>query len=380
MQHSRHPSLSQESAVLYNKTEHPKGDESMGSTFKRLVVLLATAAAFTSACFAQGRTGGFEGRLVDPNGAQIVNVDATIHMKNTATGETRSIPLPDSGVFSITGLAPGMYDLNIPIASAMYNTYEQKSITITGGKVLKSDIPVPWGINLGTIGDDPTMLGADMRARAGDVSGPAPRTADGKPDLSGMWYVIPEDRGVRAPIPLQKWADDMNKQLQKLNQQGPAVYCLPQSAVPITLPFPHKFVQAKDVLIHITEFTTPGYRQIFLDGRPHPPAAEWNPAWMGHSTGRWEGDTLVVDTIGFNEIAPAFGVHTEKLHVVERYTRPERGRLEVEITATDPEAYTGEWKFKLKAGLIPTEEILEFVCPENNLDALHNGHPWRGRP
>jgi len=73
------------------------------------------------------------------------------------------------------------------------------------------------------------------------------------------------------------------------------------------------------VIVHITEFTTPGYRQIFIDGRPHP--KDWNPSWMGHSTGKWDGDTLVVDTVGFNEITPGFGIHTEKLHVVERFQR-----------------------------------------------------------
>jgi hypothetical protein len=348
---------------------------------KRWAAVLGACVAITSTvALGQGATGRIEARLVDPNGAQVVNVDANVYVKNTATGETKSMPLPKEGVFTIAGLAPGVYDLTIPIQSAMYAAYEQKTITIAPAQVVKADLNVGWSINLGTIGDDPTMLGADMRKRAGDVSGPTPRTADGKPDLNGMWYVIPQDRGARPPIPMQKWAEDMNQQLQKINQQGAHVYCLPQSATPITLPFPHKFVQTKDVLVHITEFTTPGYRQIFLDGRPHPPADEWNPAWMGHSVGHWEGDTLVVDSVGFNEIATGYSVHSEKLHVVERYRRPNRGRIEVEITANDPDAWTGEHKFTVIAGLIPTEEILEFVCPENNLDALHNGQPWRGRP
>jgi Carboxypeptidase regulatory-like domain len=353
----------------------------MTVSIRRAATLLALLLACGGTSFAQGSLGRISGRLIDPNGALIVNVDATIHVKNTATGEMKSVPLSKAtGEFTVTGLEAGVYDVSIPISSAMYSAYQQKSVTLKAGQVMKGDISIAWGINLGTIGDDPTMLGADMRKRAGDVSGPTPRTADGKPDLSGMWYVIPLDRGAIPPVPMQKWADDMQKELNKINQQYAAVYCLPQSAIPTSLPFPHKFVQTKDVLVHITEFTTPGYRQIFLDGRPHPPATEWNPAWMGHSVGHWEGDTLVIDTVGFNEITPGFGVHTEKLHVVERIRRPNRGLIEIEMSATDPDAWTGEWKYKYTAGLTPNEEILEFVCPENNLDVLHNGPPWRGRP
>lgn len=342
--------------------------------------LLVCMAVFPHATFAQVAPGAFAAKLLDPNGAEIVNVEATLYLKNMATGATQSMNLPLNGEFTFSGLEPGIYDLSIPIQSAMYSAFEQTTITIASGETLKTNLQIEWGINLGTIGDDPTMLGADMRKRAGDTSGPPPRNADGKPDLSGMWYNIPGDRGARPQPPLQPWAEEMNKQLQKINRQHAGVYCLPQSAVPITLNFPHKFVQTKDLLIHFTEFTTPGYRQIFLDGRPHPPAEEWNPAWLGHSTGRWEGDTLVVESVGFNEITPGFGVHTEKLKVIERYRRPDNGKLEVEIIATDPEAYTGEWRYSFTAGLTPTEEILEFVCPENNVDVLHNGQPWRGRP
>ncbi len=357
-----------------------RGGEYMSAFIRRLAAL-AVLLASAGASLAQGSLGGIAGRLVDPNGAVIVNVDATIYVKNTATGEIKSTPLSKAtGEFIVTGLKAGVYDVNIPISSAMYSTFEQKSVTLKAGENMRGDINIAWGMNLGTIGDDPTMLGADMRKRAGDVSGSTPRMADGKPDLSGMWYVIPLDRGAIPPVPMQKWADDMQKQLNKINQQYAAVYCLPQSAVPTSLPFPHKFVQTKDLLVHITEFTTPGYRQIFLDGRPHPPANEWNPAWMGHSVGHWEGDTLVIDTAGFNEITQGFGVHTEKLHVIERISRPNRGLLEIEMTATDPDAWTGAWGYKYTAGLTPNEEILEFVCPENNLDVLHNGQPWRGRP
>ena len=351
---------------------------------RRLAVFMACTAALCNVSFAQGGLGSFSARMVDPNGAVITNLESVaVSMTNKATGEVKSVPLPVSGEFTITGLAPGAYDLTIPIGCCMYTQYEQQGINIEAGKETKQDLPISWGMNLGTIGDDPVQLANDMRAAAGDVSGPTPRMPDGKVDFSGFWANIPgaPGQGPRLP-PMQPWAAEMQQQLQKLNTQNAGAYCLPQFAVPIVGSFPYKVYQSRDALISITEFVTPGWRQVFMDGRPHPPMDEWNPAWHGHSIGYWEGDTLVIDTIGFNEITPGFGVHSEKLHVVERWRRPDRGRLEVEITATDPDAWTGEHKFSFAAGLAPNQEVLEFICAENNQDVMFWGseRAWRGRP
>ena len=345
--------------------------------FILFAILLAAAAV------AQ-KPGGITGKIIDKNGAVITGIDASIHMRNMASGQDYPAVVSREGNYAVNGLPGGVYDLNIPIACCMYRTYTQKSVTIKEGETLTLDLNLDWGINLGTIGDDPGMLGNDMRARAKDTVGPTPRMPDGKVDFSGMWYTIPEDFGrlIGARFPLQPWAADMQKKLMAIpgNDQNPASYCLPQSAIPTMLPFPQKIIQTPTQIIHLVEFMTPGYRQIFLDGRKHPPE-DWNPAWMGHSVGHWEGDTLVIDTVGFNEVAPGFAVHSEKLHVIERFRRPDKGHLEVEITAEDPEAYTGVYKTSLKAGLTPGEEILEFVCPENNKDPLHfGGLGWKGRP
>jgi hypothetical protein len=174
---------------------------------------------------------------------------------------------------------------------------------------------------------------------------------------------------------------------RKLNEvrgpdaQNPGAYCLPQFAVLTMTIFPYKFVQADTAIMQMVEFMTPGWRQIFMDGRPHPKPEDWNPAWHGHSVGRWEGDTLVIDTVGFNEVTPGFGIHTEKLHVVERIRRPSMNRLEIEITAEDPDAWTGPWTTTRSGALAPDHEILEFVCPENNKDAItFGGLGWKGRP
>jgi hypothetical protein len=352
-------------------------------------VLLFVFVAFTNAALAQGAAGSIAGRLLDPNGLPIGNLDqqsVVLTMTETATGKVYSVPVQASGSYELKGLPAGNYDLSVPIQGAMYRSFEQKSVTIAAGKTLRKDLPIPWSINLGTIGDDPTTLSNDLRARSKDTAGPTPRTAEGKPDFSGIWYNVPNNTP-RARVPMKPWAEEISKQLQRINQgenggpgnQGPAAYCLPQSAIPLTLPFPYEFVQTPGRMVQITEFTTPAYRMIYMDGRKHP--EEWNPAWYGHSVGHWEGDTLVVDTVGFNEITPGFGVHSEKLHVVERIRRPSRGQLIVDITAEDPEAWTGPYQTQIVAGLVTGEEILEFVCPENNKDPLHfGGLGWKGRP
>jgi hypothetical protein len=113
-------------------------------------------------------------------------------------------------------------------------------------------------------------------------------------------------------------------------------------------------------------------RQVFLDGRGHP--KELNPAWLGHSVGHWEDDTLVIETVGFNGrswLDMAGHPHTEKLRVVERYRRPDLGHLELEITIEDSEALERPWVQKRRSNLVLNEEILEFVCNENERDSQH---------
>jgi hypothetical protein len=346
-----------------------------------LSCLVLWALALSQTVFAQEVSGTITGTLLDPSGKVVTGLAVPVQLKNTATGDQFTSTVSDNGTYALTRLPAGSYDLNVPMACCMYRTYQQKSVTLTAGQTLHLDFHVEWGINLGTIGDDPVMLNDDMRRKAKNVSGPAPRMPDGKPDFSGMWVPVADPGNPQPRIPLQPWAADMQKKLQEsgANAQNAAAYCLPQSAVPTTNPFDFKLVQNASVIVHMTEFTTPGYRQIFIDGRSHP--NDWNPAWMGHSTGKWDGDTLVVDTVGFNEVTPGYGIHTEKLHVVERFQRPDKAHLEVDITAEDPDAYTAPFTRKVRAALVPDEEILEFVCAENNKDPLHfGGLGWKGRP
>jgi hypothetical protein len=177
---------------------------------------------------------------------------------------------------------------------------------------------------------------------------------------------------------LQPWAAELLRQrLENNSKDYPGGFCLPANAAPITRAFPYKFVQTPALMVVLHESDTPGVRQIFLDGRAHP--ADPNPTWQGHSIGRWDGDTLVVDTTGYNDRSwlSLSGIpHTEKLHTVERIRRPDYGHIEVEITMDDSEAFTGPWKRTFTATLAPPdEEIMEFICTENNRDANH----YRGK-
>jgi hypothetical protein len=346
---------------------------------------VASVAALSVALAAQQGPGGIAGTILDPNGNVIMGyTDGFVTMRNTATGAEFRAEIKTDGTFELTGLPAGTYEFAAPLTGAMYRPYRQDNVVIAAGQTLQMKVPIPWGINLGTFGDDPNMLAKDM-ARSGEkLTGPPPRTPDGKPDLSGVWAPAPVPGAPPNPFPLQPWAAEMQKQLQAArgpDAQNPGAYCLPQGAVPFTTPFPWKLVQTPSVIVHITEFTTPGFRQIFMDGRPHPSPDEWNPSWHGHSIGRWEGDTLVIDTVGYNEVTPGFGIHTEKLRTIERIRRPVMNRLEIELTAEDPDAYTRPWTTTIYGALAPDHEILEFVCPENNKDAItFGGLGWKGRP
>jgi hypothetical protein len=352
--------------------------------FTRLIVLTAIGLALSPSFAALQGLGTVAGRLVDPNGNTAKGLeDTSIRLTNTATKQELTATVSQaSGEFTVANVPPGMYDVAIPIACCLYRSFAQKAVTIKAGEVLRLDAQLEWGMNLGTIADDPGILGSDMRARAGKVTGPTPRTPDGKVDFSGVWSFIRRAGGGGGPArpPLKPWAAEIQKKLQEMNvDQNAAAYCLPQTAVPTMLTYPQKFVQGRTTIIQLADFFTPGYRQIFIDGRGHP--ADWNPSWLGHSVGTWDGDTLVVETVGFNEITPGFGIHSEKLRVVERFQRPDLGRLRVDIVAEDPEAWTGPLRSVAEAVLTPDEEVLEWVCAENNKDPLHfGGLAWRGRP
>jgi hypothetical protein len=212
-------------------------------------------------------------------------------------------------------------------------------------------------------------------------------TSDGKPDLSGVWIVsqsfvdgVPKyARNLAADLEpaeapsLQPWAKAlMEQRMGDLGKEFPPSRCLPPG-VPLidAIPAPFKIVQTPELTVILYEGWTI-YRQIFIDGRELP--KDPNPAWMGYSVGHWEGDTLVVSSGGFNDrswLDLTGHPHTEALHVVERFRRRNFGNLEIQITIDDPMAYRKPWTVTENAKILPDDELIEFICNENEKDLEH---------
>ena len=192
-------------------------------------------------------------------------------------------------------------------------------------------------------------------------SGPAPRL-DGKLDLSGVWVPtttsLPSDPSYQ---PAFKKIYDERK--ANKGKDDPEKFCLPNGAVRVN-PLPYKIVQGPNMIALLWEGNTHSYRRFFLDGRK--PNLDVEPeSCTGLSNGKWEGDTLVVDTVGFNDKSwlDATGKpHSDAMHLVERYKRPDLGHLNVDLTIEDPKAFTKPYSFTRSFTLAPGWELQEYVC------------------
>jgi Protein of unknown function (DUF2012) len=342
-----------------------------------LVTLLVCAAPLTLG--AGEATGGLTGRVLDPDGGLVARLEADVILTDTVSAKQVLGRLTKDGSYTVKNVPSGTYTLDLTVPSRIYEHFRRTNVVIEAGHPQLLDLRMAWGMNLGTVGDDPLLQGADLRAKTRNIEGSVPRTSDGRPDLSGVWTNI-GDGGPPPSMPMKPWAQKMFDDLMAIKQDNPGAYCLPQVAVPSMMNYPTRFIRGEDRFVQITEDMDPGYRQIFMDGRKHPDPADWNPAWYGHSVGHWDGDTLVVDTVGFNEITWGFGIHTEKLHIIERYTRLNRGRIQVELLAEDPDAWTGPFTRKWQLGLADGVEIVEFVCAEGYPSKAMQRAPWKGRP
>jgi hypothetical protein len=206
--------------------------------------------------------------------------------------------------------------------------------------------------------------------------GVAPRTPQGKPDFSGVWspdrtfiYDIGSALSPGETLPLQPWAEALTK--ARMSKDDPEANCLP-TGVPRMAPYPWRIVQTPTHMFFLFEGNIHSYRQIFLDGRKH--EADPDPTWYGDSIGTWEGDTLAVDSVGFNDkfwFDFAGHPHTEQLHIIERYRRPDLGRLEFDVTIDDKGAYTKPFTMHGKSTLQVDTELTEYICNENNQDVPH---------
>jgi hypothetical protein len=239
-----------------------------------------------------------------------------------------------------------------------------------------------------------------------DLTARAPRTADGKPDLSGVWirFDDPEPNGPapgRPPLvkggnagagfkdglPFQPWAADLQK--KRAAEQGlndPDGLCLPQGPLQYHIdPQPFKILQTPRQILYISE-SNYGLRTIYMDGRSLPPLGNVQPYWNGYSIGRWESDTLVVESNNFHGVDPtnprAVGLpdsylgagwldhrgspYTEAMKLTERFRRVNYGLLDIELTIDDPKAYTRPFTVRVSQRIVGDgSEMIEFICHEN---------------
>jgi hypothetical protein len=250
-----------------------------------------------------------------------------------------------------------------------------------------------------------------------NLTAPTPRRADGKPDLSGMWAAgagggrgggrggreggaAPEGpplatffnvgAGFADGLPFQPWARELREQrLADDMKDNPDAWCLPMGFMQFHLhPQPRRMVHTDDLLL-IQYEANYGLRTIFLDGRELPPQGEPQPWWYGYSVGRWDGDDLVVETNNLRgaprneeEITPLSTIrdgwldvngtpYSDQARFIERFRRPTFGTLQIDVTLDDPKAYTAPWTVRVNQRLLPDEEIIEFICNENERSTPH---------
>jgi hypothetical protein len=201
-----------------------------------------------------------------------------------------------------------------------------------------------------------------------------PRTPDGRVDLSGLWNAVdgrfltnlPRRAGIE--ISMTPWAEALyQERLSNAAKDRPSGFCLPHTLPDAMLipGYPWKVVQTPGLVVILFENFTQ-YRQIFTDGRAFPELR--NPTWFGYSIGRWEGDTFVVDTVGFNDrswLDDTGHPRSEAMRVTERFRRLDFGHLEIDFTFDDPKAYTKPWTVRVDQRIRVDEELIEFVCNEN---------------
>jgi hypothetical protein len=231
---------------------------------------------------------------------------------------------------------------------------------------------------------------SNAQTRKPRVARPIPRLPDGRvnlgtpPGQKGHWirtrreFAVEDDEKNLLPtdikvgqIPFQPWAKELFA-YRRLNtdRDSPHARCKP-SAGPRQIQTAYgfemvEFPELKQMIVF--EIGGPhSYRIIHMDGRPHP--ANLEPSYYGHSTGRWEGDTLVVDTVGFNEkhwLDTLGLMHTDQYHQIERFTRVDYDTLKYEVTVDDPGAYTAQWTGGIMLRWAEGNELFEYICQENN--------------
>ena len=222
-----------------------------------------------------------------------------------------------------------------------------------------------------------------------NLKAPTPRTPDGKPDFSGLWKpqgTLSRDdlhnftgsyydigTGMKGGVPYQPWAAELVRRRTAENfKDQPDGKCLPLSPLQIdTSPELRRIVQTPGMLLLLHERNT-SFRTIYTDGRPLP--VDPQPSWLGYSTAKWDGDTLVVETNGLKDdtyLDYVGSTMTSSGRMTERFRRTDYGTLEIEITVDDPKAYTKPWTVTVKNAITLNTDLLEQFCLENEKDQPH---------
>jgi hypothetical protein len=195
----------------------------------------------------------------------------------------------------------------------------------------------------------------------------APRLADGHPDLGGdgVWLPAPvADLALSADLPFQGWARAKFQANHALKQNELDVRCLPPGVPRImVMARPFTIVQTPNRILFVYEGGAHVWRQVWMDGRAHP--KDPNPNWLGHSIGHWDGDTLVVDSVGFNDqtwLDDAGHPHTERLHVIEKFTRTDALSMKYDVVIDDRGAYLRSWNSTSAIAFRPGEKLAEDIC------------------
>jgi hypothetical protein len=217
-----------------------------------------------------------------------------------------------------------------------------------------------------------------------NLAAPAPKLQDGRPDFSGIWdvgnmtYFHDLGRGLKpGEIQLTPWAAGVQKVRRDRNHvDDPYGYCLPLGVPRVYTRSPFKIVHTPSLTIVLHEsFVGNTFRQIFTDGRPLPKLSDTEPAWLGYSVGKWEGDTFVVESIGFRDLgwlsANMAYPNSDALKVTERWKRADAGHLAITVTIDDPKAYVKPWTNTIPLLLQADTELLDSYC-DNQMNILRS--------
>ena len=325
---------------------------------KVAAIALTSLAAGPTLAYAQN--GSLSGTVTGPG--DIVLPDATVRAMNAEMGIDVRTRSSLDGQYELESLPTGTYTISAAMPCCSFLPHTEDNVEIGTGESVRLDVQLEESLNV--LADDPALGNALLRARQELTNAGVPRDADGRPDLSGVWFHTTDP--LQEPPRALPWAEQLaQERIANVFRDHPHTECLPgELYAPGAVSFMLKLVQTPDLLVILFE-DVPGFRQVFLDGRDHP--TNPNPTWMGHSVGHWDGDTLVVETVGFNDRGWNWDGYprTEQMRLEERFTRSAYGRIDVQVMIDDPGVFEEPWVRGMRLDLAPQEELFEYVC-ENN--------------